>query len=152
MSAEGLAAIARHGQLTHLNLVHTALDDTAAEHLRAIPNLRRVDVWRSGISDDALAALAITRPDLIVNTGKDLAATALEIEPPIVLEQTAPDIAAEALVPTNRVCPVSGKPVDPRYTVVHEGRLIGLCCPKCAEQVWEVAPADTAAESDGPPD
>jgi hypothetical protein len=31
---------------------------------------------------------------------------------------------------------VSGKPIDSRYVVLHEGKLIGLCCEKCAQAFW----------------
>jgi YHS domain-containing protein len=33
--------------------------------------------------------------------------------------------------PINKVCPVSGKDVNPTKTVEHEGQLIGFCCDDC---------------------
>ena len=33
--------------------------------------------------------------------------------------------------PVNAKCPVSGDPVDARYTVNYEGKTVGFCCPDC---------------------
>jgi YHS domain-containing protein len=31
---------------------------------------------------------------------------------------------------------VSGKPVDPRFVIVHDGKAIGFCCPNCPKEFW----------------
>jgi YHS domain-containing protein len=36
----------------------------------------------------------------------------------------------------NTVCPVSGKPIDPRYLIVYKGRVIGFCCDHCPSDFW----------------
>ena len=41
-----------------------------------------------------------------------------------------------ALKPVNATCPVSGEPVNPKYTVVFEGRVVGFCCPNCPGKFW----------------
>ncbi len=45
----------------------------------------------------------------------------------------AKPVAAVDPKPVNTVCPVSGKPIDPAYTAVFEGKTIGFCCPNCAK-------------------
>lgn len=34
-------------------------------------------------------------------------------------------------------CPVTGKVVDPKYTIVHQGKEIQFCCPNCPKTFWE---------------
>ncbi|MDZ4828772.1 MAG: YHS domain-containing protein, partial [Phycisphaerae bacterium] len=50
---------------------------------------------------------------------------------------TAVIAALPSLKPINAVCPVSGTPVDPRYTIVYEGKVIGFCCPNCPKKFWD---------------
>ena len=110
--------------LTPLVVAQTRLTDAAVEHLRAMPALRRVHVWRSGISGAGIATLRAARPELVVETGDATTAAVLESEPPLDSGRT------------NTTCPVSGRPVDARYTIVHEGRAIAFCCAECARQFW----------------
>ena len=35
------------------------------------------------------------------------------------------------LTPVNKICPVSGKPINPEKTLLHEGKLIAFCCDDC---------------------
>jgi YHS domain-containing protein len=44
--------------------------------------------------------------------------------------QAAAGPAAPA--PINATCPVLlGNPVDPQYTTVYQGKVVGFCCPMC---------------------
>ncbi len=36
--------------------------------------------------------------------------------------------------PVNKICPVMGGKVDPKITVTHMGKTIGLCCPACVDE------------------
>jgi YHS domain-containing protein len=65
----------------------------------------------------------------------------LESETELKLTSDAPlpgaSESATALKPENALCPVSGAPVNPKYTIVYEGRVIGFCCPNCPKSFWQ---------------
>ena len=44
--------------------------------------------------------------------------------------------SATALKPVNATCPVSGTPVNPAFSIVFEGRVIGFCCSNCPTKFW----------------
>ncbi|MDE0897309.1 MAG: hypothetical protein OSB10_12080, partial [Planctomycetota bacterium] len=72
---------------------------------------------------------------------------AIEIEPEVAFEKYVTDVAGvtdvpdaadvAAPAPENATCPVSGEPVDPVFTVTHEGRTIGFCCANCPKSFIE---------------
>jgi hypothetical protein len=43
-------------------------------------------------------------------------------------------LASTNPAPVNAFCPISGKPVNPTKTVLHEGALVGFCCDDCKAQ------------------
>src|SRR5204863_4261015 len=107
----------------------THLDSASADVVASIAPLKRVYLWGSGVSTEAVAALREKRPDLVVDAGDGAGSTGLESETEVKLSSEAPlpgaaPVAlapADALKPVNTVCPVSGKPVDPAYAVVYKG-------------------------------
>lgn len=105
------------------------------------PSLKRAYVWKSGVTAEDVAKLRETRPGLTIDLGEIATAEALETEPEIKFTSDAPvpgaPQAAATLTPANTLCPVSGKPIDPRYLVVHEGKVIGFCCPNCPGEFWK---------------
>jgi mono/diheme cytochrome c family protein/YHS domain-containing protein len=139
-----LASLRGHARLEELVLVHTKLTDASVATLLALPALKRVYLWESGITPDSIAHLSSERPKLAIVSDDAHASTALETEPPLKLTNEAPIPAADAksahaatsLAPVNATCPVSGKPVDKKYSVVFEGRVIGFCCAKCPIEFW----------------
>jgi len=139
-----LASLRGHARLEELVLVRTKLTDASAATLLALPALKRVYLWESGIAPDSIAHLASERPELAIVSDDAHAHNALETEPPLKLTNEAPIPAADAksahaatsLAPVNATCPVSGKPVDKKYSVVFEGRVIGFCCAKCPIEFW----------------
>lgn len=148
LSSAGLAVLRGHATLSELVLSQTALDDGALDVLLSLPALRKLTAWRSGLSSEALARLANERPQLVV-VGAESAAVALESEGELAFSSDRPlpgyeDIPAEQR-PINTKCPVSDSPVNPKYTVVHEGRVIGFCCPNCPGQ-FTAEPAKFAAK------
>ena len=60
---------------------------------------------------------------------------ALETEAELALTSDAPLLdgppPGSLLAPFNKVCPVSGSPVNAKYSVVYDGRVVGFCCPNC---------------------
>jgi uncharacterized membrane protein len=139
VTTAGLAALAGHPALAELVLARTRLDDGAVAALAAIPRLERVALWDAGFSPEALAELR-GRADLTVDAGDAPEAVALETEGELVFSSDRPlpgaELVPEALRPVNATCPVSGSPVNPEYAVVHEGRVVGFCCPNCPRDFW----------------
>jgi hypothetical protein len=152
----GVAALARLHRLSELVLVRTRLSDAAIEPLAAMPALKRVFLWKSGLSQTAITQLRQRRPGLRVDAGDSSAATTREAEPDVKFTSEAPPPSGPAVAQSrpavaaappqtqpaatprliNAVCPVSGKPVDPRYTIIYHGQAIGFCCPHCPAQFW----------------
>ncbi len=52
---------------------------------------------------------------------------------------TTPSGAATATTPAaaptavNKVCPMTGEPLDPAVTVTYRGKPVGFCCSECVE-------------------
>ncbi len=133
----GLDAITALSRLEELRITRTKLDATAIAKLQAIASLKRLYAWNSGLDAAALDQLHTARPDLVITAGAEPAAPVLT-EPAIVFssEEPLPGAPAKAvsLDPINSICPVSGKAIDRKYLVVHQGRVVGFCCEKCASQ------------------
>ena len=51
--------------------------------------------------------------------------------------------------PMNEVCPISGKPIDPEATLLHEGKIIGFCSKEHRDQ-FQTANNNLAEASPGP--
>ena len=140
----GLEKLRGHEALQELVLAQTKLTDAALASLLDLPALQKVWLWQSGMSPEALAQLRAERPQLEVDAGDAAPAAALDAEGDLVFTSDAPAPGAEAapapvalnLTPINATCPVSGNPVDPKYTILFEDRLIGFCCPNCPKDFW----------------
>jgi YHS domain-containing protein len=113
-------------------------------NLSGLKNLKRVYLWQTKVTDKGVADLKKAVANLYVNRGEELA---IVVAPPPA-EPAKPDpkaaAAAAAAKPINTVCPVSGKPVDPTKTLVHEGKVIGFCCDMCPK-AFQKDPAKFAA-------
>jgi uncharacterized membrane protein len=141
VTPQGLAALEDHADLEELVVAETRLGDAAVQTLLSLPALRRLVVWNAGLSPAALEQLR-ARDDLAVEAGDKPDAVALESEDTLKLTSDAPlpgvpPAAAAALKPSNDKCPITGKPVDPRYVIVDLGRAVGFCCPNCPKEFWQ---------------
>ena len=137
----GLKALAGHASLETLRLAQTRLDDSAIDALASLPALTRVYLWSTGISSEAAERLHAGNPDLIVDVGvADAGGQALETEGAIALSSEAPAPGSAApsasLTPINSTCPVSGASINPKFAIVHEGKVIAFCCQDCAAKFW----------------
>jgi YHS domain-containing protein/mono/diheme cytochrome c family protein len=142
----GLARIKGNAALVELVLVRTKLTDASVDTLLSLAHLERVFVWNSGLSTDAIARLRTERSSLAVDAGDtpDVAGNDAEQELKLTNDLPSPDAPKTAAAPAstapptpiNAVCPVSGSPVDARYVIVHQGKVIGFCCPKCPSSFW----------------
>jgi YHS domain-containing protein/uncharacterized membrane protein len=138
-----------HPALESLTLARTPLagaDTDLRGLVTTLPSLRTIYAWDAGLAADTPAALAAVRSGLLVNVGDRATTDLLETEPPITLAGTDPPPAATTttavaatanLTPINTVCPVSGSPVKPEYTIVYQGQIIGFCCPNCPKSFWD---------------
>lgn len=143
VTTNGITALKEHPRLEELILAQTLLTDRAVDALVRMPALKRVFLWDSGIGPEGLAALKRRRPDLRIDAGNAAAADVLDAETAVVLGSAAttpspesPTASPDALRPINDVCPVSGRPVDPKYLIVSRGRVVGFCCPNCPGPFW----------------
>jgi len=131
-TASGDAGVARligHPSLETLILSGTGVTDGCAPMLASLPELRRVYLWQTEVSDRALDWLAVARPDVQVDTGRS-GDSPLETEPLVVVGAPVAPPSGSG-VPINTVCPVTGSPADPRFTLVHAGRTVAFCCGNC---------------------
>jgi YHS domain-containing protein/uncharacterized membrane protein len=141
---EALAILSGHPTLRELVVAQGAMTDASVASLIGLPALARVFIWQSGLSPEGIQKLRDARGALGIDTGEGLAAKPLESEGDLkftgdrVLPGQAPIGAASIdLKPSNAVCPVSGKPVEPKYTVLYKSKLVGFCCQHCAASFWE---------------
>jgi uncharacterized membrane protein len=140
----GLARLAENPTLEELNIAGTGVTDGSIPLLLALPALTHLWVWESQLSAEGIAQLRTERPELKVNAGDSADAVALEVEGDVEFTSDAPSVDAPpeeglpiSLVPSNDTCPITEKPVDPKYTIVFEGKVIGFCCPNCPKTFWE---------------
>ncbi len=126
--------------LRELNLSQTSVGDASIDALASLPNLQHLYVWRTSIGTEGRARLLAARPELKLEAGDDEPASALESENEIKFTSDAPlpgaGQAPTALAPVNTTCPVSGSPVNPKYAVVFDGKVVGFCCPNCPKEFW----------------
>jgi uncharacterized membrane protein/mono/diheme cytochrome c family protein len=147
--ASTLAACPR---LEDLDLSYTKLDDASLRTIVNTPSLKSINLWNATlnaniITSDALSAIANPTISVLLNSGTagGERSAILETEPPVALKRNAAAAPAAttsaaptpSLAPINRECPVSGAPVNPTYAIVHQGRVIGFCCEKCALEFWK---------------
>jgi YHS domain-containing protein/uncharacterized membrane protein len=136
ISDEGLAALASLNQLEYLNLYGTQVSETGLEHLNDLPKLRQLYLWQTKVTPEAAKAFADARTDKdqLRSWEQEIEDLKAKIKDAHMTVQMGVDLTAAkpaAEKPVNAECPVSGKPVDPTKTVLHEGKLIAFCCDDC---------------------
>ncbi|MCC6230083.1 MAG: hypothetical protein IT432_12775 [Phycisphaerales bacterium] len=142
--------LAKSSSLQELILAQTKLCDDIAPALCGMTSLTHVYLWNAGVSAQSIAKLRTDRPDLDVDAGDRLVTQNLGTEDPLKFSSDAPlpavSIAAPAsLEPINKVCPVTGNPINPKYLVLYDGKVVGFCCPNCAKDFWTDPEACLAA-------
>lgn len=137
----GASALAKSPVLSELVLAQTSVGDASLAALLSMPALEQVWLWNSAVTAQGIATLRRERPQLRVDDGAAPDSTALEIEGELAFssDRPVPDQGASsaAPAPVNKLCPVSGNPIDARFAVVHDGRVIAFCCPNCPKAFWE---------------
>ncbi|MHC4822389.1 MAG: c-type cytochrome domain-containing protein [Planctomycetota bacterium] len=139
----GLLALSSHASLEQLVLSRTLVTSESAALFQGLPRLTDLYLWGTAFSPDEIRTLRGQLPQVAIDFGDSFQSEPLEVEAALVftgdapLVDAPPVVEANSLVPVNRQCPVSGKPVDPRYTVVHQGEVLAFCCPNCPKAFWE---------------
>ena len=135
VGSDGIEELVQLPKLEELVLVQTKVDDAVVESLLAMPALQRVFLWNTKLTPEALGRLREQRPTLraLVSAASPVSTRSVGRCSP----GTAPAAPAPAgLKPVNDVCPVSGTAVDAQFSVVHDGKVVGFCCPNCPKTFW----------------
>jgi len=127
----GLASLRNHVKLKRLILSQTLVTSESYAILESLPALTHLWLWDSAISMEAVDELRKLLPNVVIDAGESFQTTPLEVEPDLVFTNEP------VLMPINRLCPVTGKPIDSRYSVVQEEHIVGFCCPNCPKKFWE---------------
>jgi len=121
-----LAAIAGLPRIEWLNLFGSAVTDAGLERLASAKHLRRLFLWKTAVTDAGVGRLEAAIPGISIERGGYAEAMARAAE-----EERA---LAKASEPSNALCPVSGKPVQPGFALKHGEKTIGFCCGTCLEK------------------
>lgn len=145
-----IETLAKSASLEELILAQTKLCDDIAPAICGMAKLTHVYLWSAGVSAESIAKLRADRPELEVDAGDRLVTQNLGTEDPLKFSSDAPlpgaSVAAPAsLEPINKVCPVTGNPINPKYLVLYKGQVIGFCCPNCPKDFWADPEACLAA-------
>ena len=162
-----IASLLNHPRLERLVMAETPAGDAVLAAIAdgGMPALGTLNLWNSGATPEAVAAVRAARPEVRVIDDSLADIEPIETEPPIALssdrplpgaadeagEPTAATATAAVLRPVNDQCPVGGVPADPRFAIVHEGRVIAFCCADCATRFWadpSAFPVAVRAEAD----
>ncbi|MFO0833868.1 MAG: c-type cytochrome domain-containing protein [Phycisphaerales bacterium] len=137
----GVEKLAKSGSLEELILAQTKLCDDIVPTLCGMTKLSHVYLWSAGVTPESITKLRADRPELEVDAGDRLVTQNLGTEDPLKFSSDAPlpgaSISTPAtLEPINKVCPVTGNPINPKYLVLYDGKVIGFCCPNCPKEFW----------------
>ncbi len=151
ISDVGLFSLTGHQHLEELVLSQTNISEATSEFFLTMPKLSELYLWGTNFTPSGIASLRQQLPEVMIDFGDSFYDEPLEVEAELVFTSDAPLVDAPPteegttpepintvrLTPSNTICPVSGKPVDPLYTVVYDGKVIGFCCPNCPKTFWE---------------
>lgn len=151
ISDTGIFSITGHQHLEELVLSQTNISDAVSDYFLTMPKLSELYLWGTSFTPSGIASLRQQLPEVMIDFGDSFNDEPLEVEDELVFTSDAPLVdappteeagAAEPintvrLTPSNTICPVSSKPVDPLYTVIYDGKVIGFCCPNCPKTFWE---------------
>jgi len=132
----GLAGVVCLANLEYLDLYGTGVTDAGLERLEKLPKLKQIFLWQTKVTSNAVAAFVEARTDKDQlqrwhDEIEQLQAKIRDAHILLDLGTTATATASTNATPINAQCPVSGKPVDPSKTLVHEGVLVAFCCDDC---------------------
>jgi uncharacterized membrane protein/YHS domain-containing protein/mono/diheme cytochrome c family protein len=133
----GITNLEDLSNLEYLNLYGTGITDAGLETLQNLPKLKQVYLWETKVSPEVAKQFAESRidKDQVQRWEEEIEQLKTKIREAqfFVMDVGAPAEAAAGsnATPINAQCPVSGKPIDPTKTVLHDGKLIAFCCDDC---------------------
>jgi uncharacterized membrane protein/YHS domain-containing protein len=132
----GLKPLAELPELQYLNLYGTAVTDAGLEQLQTAPKLKQIYLWQTQVTTTGAQAFAETRTDKNqIQRWQDeieqLQARIRDAQVNVELGTAVPAAPGTNAAPFNTKCPISGKPINPAKTVLHEGKLLAFCCDDC---------------------
>jgi YHS domain-containing protein/mono/diheme cytochrome c family protein len=137
----GLEKLASLTELEYLNLYGTEVSDAGLDQLQKIPKLKQIYLWQTKVTPAAAKAFAEARldEDQLQQWQEQIAQLNAKIRDAHVSVDVGTILAAPISTnsvstnagPTNAQCPVSGKPIDPTKTVIHNGVVVAFCCDDC---------------------
>ncbi|MFT5284268.1 MAG: hypothetical protein ACI8TQ_000424 [Planctomycetota bacterium] len=130
-SSTGVARLAGHSALRTVNLIGTQVDARILVTLKSLPSLERIYIWNSLVTDSDLQVICETLPELRVVDG---IISPAPIQPMVT---EAESTVATSLEPSNTLCPITSKPINDAYQIIHDGRVLGFCSPECALTYWK---------------
>jgi hypothetical protein len=129
-----LIALADHPAIEHLVLTQNlGITDASIDALSRLPGLTHLYLWGTSVSPTSIAQLRRDFASATIDLGDtpDAAPLPDDSTEAASQQQAIDNAVAQALAPSNTICPVSAKPVDPRFAVVHGDRVIAFCCADC---------------------
>jgi uncharacterized membrane protein/mono/diheme cytochrome c family protein/YHS domain-containing protein len=132
----GLANLASLHQLEYLNLYGTEVTDAGLDQLQAISKLKQLYLWQTKVTPAAGKAFAEahTDQDQLQHWQEEIEQLNAKIRDAHIavdLGTILPATSSTNTAAVNTKCPVSGKPIDPTKTVIHNGVVIAFCCDDC---------------------
>lgn len=132
----GLKSVAQLHNLEYLNLYGTAVTDDGLDALQKLPKLKQLYLWQTKVTSEAGKTFAESRvdEDQLQRWQEEIEQLQAKIRDSHINVDLGTLAAATSTTnspPVNTECPVSGKPVDPAKTVVHDGTVIAFCCDDC---------------------
>lgn len=132
----GLQSLEGLQELDYLNLYGSPITDAGLASLRKLPRLRQVFLWQTQVTPSQASALAkaLVDPGQVQQWEAEIEALQRKIRDSKVtvnLGLETPAVPAGAAGAINTLCPVTGKPVDPKRTSVQEGHTVAFCCADC---------------------
>jgi uncharacterized membrane protein len=132
----GLARVASLNNLEYLDLYGTEISDAGLDQLQRLPKLKQLYLWQTKVTPAAGKAFAEARtdPDQLQRWREEieqLNAKIRDAHVSIDLGTILPAPVSTNSAGVNTQCPVSGKPIDPTKTVLHNGVVVAFCCDDC---------------------
>ena len=139
LSDAGLTNLTELHKLEYLDLYGTAITDAGLDTLRTLPRLKQLYLWQTKVTPEASKAFLQARTDQdqldlwqqeIERLQAQIREAHINVDLGTLTAATSTATNANS-APVNTECPVSGKPIDPTKTIVHEGTVIAFCCDDC---------------------
>jgi uncharacterized membrane protein len=138
MTDAALLCLTNLSGLTYVNLYGTAVTDAGLDSLQKLTTLKQLYLWQTKVTPAAATNFAEARldkaqikrwEDQIAQLSEKIRNQHVSVD----LGSSFPSAPAPQTntAPLNASCPVSGKPVDPTKTVLHDGVLVAFCCDDC---------------------